>query len=215
MNRPIFIAGPPGSGTSLTANILAEQGIWAGECISGDEDNVNGYFENIQMVHILKTLLKRNGVRARSDSPVPRQWTHRPDLRKLILDVVATDGPWFFKDSKLLLAYPLICEAFPEALWILPRRTVALNVNSLLKKKIWAKRYRNIPGSGKKLERMIHDLWLLQLDISLQTVKHHWVIPNSFFNNPDAVKKFVEACGLQYDEKACDRAIKPELWHHG
>lgn len=44
--RPIVVLGSARSGTSLTAGLLASQGVWTGPCRPADRKNPRGYYEN-------------------------------------------------------------------------------------------------------------------------------------------------------------------------
>lgn len=214
--RPIFIAGPPRSGTSLTARLLAEHGVWTGECILADSHNERGYYENVAMVDIVKNILKKNGSYARADAQPPARFTYLPDIRAEFLKIVKTTGPWLFKDSKLLLLYNIFIGAFPEALWVLTRRNIEANIASLLNHKVWARRYRDDEEKQTNLGIMIRDLMLHQFDLTIKTSNYIWVNPEDFVRGDrEAVQIFIETCGLTFNQKACMRAIEPELWHHG
>lgn len=211
--RPIFVTGPPRSGTSMTTRLLVEHGCWCGDCIEADEHNKAGYFENKAIVEIVKSLLKKNGTLARSDSQPPKKWAYNPDnLRGMILKHVDASGPWVFKDSKLLLVSPLMRKAFPEALWVFTMRNIEDNITSLLKHKIWARRYVQAKNVRDRLGEMIRDLWLLATDLEVK-VDYVWAVPGSFVAKKTAAEAFIDACGLRFDKKAYNRAINKELWH--
>lgn len=210
--KKIFlIAGVPRSGTSLIAGLLAYHGIWCGKCIPGDADNRYGYFENIEMVDVVKQLFLKNGYKARSDSPVltkGRMKRHFPFLREQFGMIVKDNSEWLYKDSKLLLINQLMIEAFPEAIWILPRRNDSAVFNSLVKK--WNKRPGATPES---IHAMIIRLQTLQEQIAGKT-KHLWVNSDEIVQSAEYAKYFIEKCGLGFSEKIYNDFVTPKLYHY-
>ena len=58
-HSPIFITGVPRSGTSMTAGILAELGVFTGATVPPGVSNPKGFFENVEIREsVLKGILK-------------------------------------------------------------------------------------------------------------------------------------------------------------
>ena len=144
--RPLFILGLPRSGTSLVAGMLKKMGFWCGSTVAGDGNNPKGYFEHS---HIRETVIKKQlrdlGCDPLGVSKLPELESLPIDggLRKTIFTLVKRDGyrdqrPWFYKDAKLSLLWPMYTAAFPEASWLFVQRDVESFVSSCLRTRFMA-----------------------------------------------------------------------------
>ena len=123
---PVFITGVPRSRTSLVAGALAAAGLRLGETITGDAENPTGYFENRTVrEEVLKPLLRSGGYDPLGvmDLPPPDWRPATPALAdQLAARLRPGEGPWGFKDPKLLLMWRAWAATFPRALWVVVRR---------------------------------------------------------------------------------------------
>jgi len=209
-----FIAGIPRSGTSFVAGLLHKHGVWVGETIPADKHNKTGYFENIQIVDIVKTLMKENGMRARSDEFVSNSLHTEPTLREMVLNIVGDQDVWLYKDSKLLFLYPLFALAFPEATWIIPIRKSERIQESLYRHSTWRNRVKSIQDPNNYFLGMINRLKVRQDEIIFNPdIKDHIVYTDFIIDSIDNAKVFIEDCGLIFNPEVYQEFVRPELWH--
>jgi hypothetical protein len=142
--EPIFIAAPPRSGTSMIAKLLNENGVFVGKCIEADRNNQFGYFENKAIVELNKKLLKENGHSGKSEPPELSTIDCTFDLRAKVLQSLIAEGyqegPWLFKDSKILFTAEIWRKHFPQAKWVLPIRPINKIVESMGRHATWIRR---------------------------------------------------------------------------
>lgn len=128
---PMLIAGPPRSGTTMLAGLLAKHGVWVGRAKTTDYPGTNSDFgsENID----IKNVMKREAMRVHYHNwrvPLPEG-----DLPLAIKDDVEAFVPestrWLVKTSWTLAFYKFWNAAYPEAYWILPCRSEDAVVNSM------------------------------------------------------------------------------------
>lgn len=138
-HRPVLMPGLPRSGTSMTMDILARHGIWIGNTMQANAANPNGFFENLTLKQrLVKRLLRDLGADENGVNPLPDvdNLPLLPGLGDRIIAMLAEDGydksaPWAFKDPKLTLIWPVLASAFPDAVWIIPKRDREAVVRSL------------------------------------------------------------------------------------
>ena len=137
--RPILITGAARSGTSMTAGIIHKSGAFGGEMVGPNRNNKRGMFENkFIRQEICKPFLKSINADPMGQKPLPRMkdvWNKALDkefveyFRDKILSAFKNQGwlgdsPWFYKGAKICLFWPLWVKAFPEAKWVIVRRSV-------------------------------------------------------------------------------------------
>ena len=149
--RIVLILGMHRSGTSMLARLLAGEGLPLGATLlnRGRPDNVHGYWEQAEIVHIHEALLDGldrtwhgpNGWR-----PLPEGWLAgretRMAKRRLATivkrEVTEAGGLWGFKDPRTLCFLPLwqeiIAELALDPVFILATRTPAAVAASLMRR---------------------------------------------------------------------------------
>jgi hypothetical protein len=129
-DEPVFIVGPPRSGTSLVTGALGECGLWLGPRWPGTRANPKGFFENPDFKRqVTKRLLGELGADPLGVEPLPPldQPAPCPWLRVEIQAVIENQGyvgrvVWGVKDPKLTLLWPTLSRCFPRARWVVVRR---------------------------------------------------------------------------------------------
>ena len=149
--RIVLILGMHRSGTSMLARLLAADGLPLGVTLlnRGRPDNVHGYWEQAEIVHIHEALLDGldrtwhgpNGWRA-----LPEGWLAPRDTRMakrrlaaiVNREVAEADGLWGFKDPRTLCFLPLwreiIAELSLDPVFILAARAPAAVASSLMRR---------------------------------------------------------------------------------
>ena len=149
MRDPILITGCARSGTSLTAGVVAACGAFGGDMfINSTLSNPKGNFENrIIREGLTKPFLRLIGADPMGQYPLPdiarvreyaaeavnvRRW------REVVQCTMSAQGapphvPWFYKGAKMCLFWPLWFEAFPEAQWVIVRRSDTAIVKSCMR----------------------------------------------------------------------------------
>ena len=134
--QPIFITGLPRSGTSMIAGSLASMGVWTGETIPGNKFNQKGYFENFVIRQkVIKPILMSHGFDPLGVRKLPpRNFCPEVTLNQkyslanflyAVLDAQNCEEqqPWLYKDAKLSLIWRLMNQEFPNAIWIVVKRS--------------------------------------------------------------------------------------------
>lgn len=139
LHRPIFVTGCPRSGTSMMAGILQLSGCPGGV--------MNKMFENIAIRDsISKSYLLRLGIDLEGQYPLEKKANLRlPSMEARVLHILkrqnVTDITWFYKDSRLLLAWEYWNAMFPGARWIIVQREEA-DVLTSCEKTGWMSAYK-------------------------------------------------------------------------
>ena len=119
--NPILITGCQRSGTSIVAGAIRLCGAFGG--IMG------GMFENSGVKNgIVERFLQQIGVDPAGQYPlpdvekllIPHDWKRQ--IRLSMEKDGYKDGPWFYKDARSCLIWPVWNYAFPNAKWIIVRR---------------------------------------------------------------------------------------------
>ncbi len=221
IDSPIFIAGAPRSGTSLTAGLIKLSGAWFGATGEGRPGNPKGFFENVKLKSELKKVLGNLHVDKRGLQPLPsatrRDLALPPSFRSSVYQTLGRCGyhrgspkPWAFKDPKLTLTWPEWNYIFPGARWILVRRDPETIIRSCRRSSgIFGK----IQGWEKVIEGYIKHLEQIKLKPGLWW-REVW--PATLVANPVARSSFrslIEELGLQWHPKEIDKFIEPSYWH--
>ena len=214
MMDPILIGGVPRSGTTLVAGIFKACGVWTGETIPADKDNKKGYLENEDLVVLMREVFKGNGRFMKSVPPVLVDKTYTPEFKQRVLDCIDTEGPWLYKDSKLLLARGRWVKMFPNAMWILPIRNTEGILKSLAANANWSKRAKK---AGPDFYKECIDCLRAQQIIA---AAHHnrslWIVTDIIMQGElSGAQEVIKKCGLTWNEPAVTEWIDRTLWHWG
>jgi len=136
VKSPILITGCPRSGASLVAGLIGISEIWGGE-----------WFEETYENKLLKNRINKNVLRmmgSDSEGQFPLVNTNQIKLEEWVKSVrngiessLAEEeynyGPWFYKDFKLVLLWPIWHDIFPDAKWVIVNRNKRDIVSSCMK----------------------------------------------------------------------------------
>lgn len=217
MNDPILITGCARSGTSMIGGIVHMCGAWGGEMSGPTKYNKKGMFENRIIRNVLiKTYLKESGLDRMGQLPLPDINNLKPfsDLKDRITYVIKKqqyeDGPWFYKGAKMCLLWPIWNEAFPNAKWVIVRRSDKGIIDSCLRTG-FMRAYKDTEG------------WQIWLDEHLKRFKEmrkagldiieiwpEWIIEEG---NYRYIKRMIKYLGLKWKDKIIKDFVTPDLWH--
>ena len=218
IDEPIFVAGIPRSGTSLTAGILAACGAWTGETFGPTPHNQKGSFENKEIrERFIKPYLMMlgNDPLGLRDFPnvdahiiPPRIW--KEEIEKLIASQGYEAGTWLLKDCKLALFHELWDAAFPKAKWIVVRRNRDSIIGSCLRAEPMV---RHIGCERTKWERW-HDQYLAKLTEIVQNKNVIEIWPDTdIIETTAGIESVINSLGLKYDQATIDAFIEHGFWH--
>jgi hypothetical protein len=126
--QPIFIVSPPRSGSSFTAHVLSELGVFIGKTKPADKWNVNGYYENERMRALIVNYMRLNDKEHLRKRYNPENLSaDYPHFKDLMLAIATGEGcangqPWLFKDPKIAYCWQMMNRSFPNARWLIVRR---------------------------------------------------------------------------------------------
>ena len=116
--KQILITGIPRSGTSIVAEIISLCGIQGGQ--------VNSMFENTYLQGYFRNVLSEKGYDINGHHPLPPIDFTSLEIRKQMEMTWAyqgVSGDWYYKDCRILLFCNQFITEYPEAEYILIRRT--------------------------------------------------------------------------------------------
>lgn len=202
MPDPILIMAMPRSGSSMTAGIFSQHGVWSGTCRQGTGRNPKGFFENIRIREVVRNMqgsIVHGG----------RLGKEKPGFREAIENAVLGDGygsgPWFWKGSALY--WPAWFEFDPT--WIVVRRDKESTFKSCRRapkvfssnmsdSQLWA----NINLHHEQMDRLV--------DEGAVEVDTRAVASGNF----TTIRAAIESCGLEFNETVTREFVDPKLWHH-
>jgi hypothetical protein len=128
--QPIIITGIPRSGASMIAGAVALCGGFGGQ--------VNVMNENLLLRNTCATILWGMNVDVRGQYPLP-DVTALPDydvqsvIHTALMNEGYESGEWFLKESRIALTWPIWHKAFPNAKWVVVRRSSDDVLNGCMK----------------------------------------------------------------------------------
>jgi len=194
LHSPIIVVGTPRSGTSLTAGLFAQHGVWTGPCRPADKHNPHGYYESEPFKRALIDgcgAVVNAGVAAK---PVPG-WTET--VHAILAKHGYNGGPWLVKHSAMY--WPVWRDFRP--IWVCCRRDRDA-----------------IAASGKATG------YLARADAiqpHIEAMEHlrdqhgaHEVWPEAFVRGDfSAVEPAFAEAGVMFDRDRALSFVDPELWH--
>lgn len=199
--RPTFILAQPRSGSSLTAGIFAEHGVWTGKCQSGTKANPKGHFENLAMKKVMK---------ARYPG-VPERGIATPDsmLHHAFADIMEhqgyRDGPWLFKCTALYA--PALLYAFPGA----HRVCVLRDPRSIFASTRKANFFSGLSDDELQANILKHQGFMMGLvNGGAFPVYTDDLIDGDF----SSIMAALEGCGIKPDPEKIGQFVEPRHWHY-
>lgn len=205
----VFVTGAPRSGTSMVCQALHVLGLDFGAPLGGPNPaNRHGFMEHLNFRQfVTKRWLRERGADPSGQWPLPaRQWEPTPDqvaaCRQGVRKVLAGAGA--VKDPKILLIWPILHAAFPDARWILVRRDPDQIARSCHRTRFMHCRdtvegWREWVGL---IEERIADC------LAGTDAVEVWPDPR----DPDSLRVAVEHAGLAWDPVLVESVLHPEAW---
>jgi len=216
---PIIIVGAARSGTSMTAGVVQLCGAFGGNTGGPSRWNAKGMFENRAIRdECIKNYLRSIGADPLGQKPLP-------DTKDVVFKQAYADkwrefhwktmvaqgyrgGPWYVKQAKSCLVWPLIHAAFPDSKWVVVRREPADIVRSCLRTG-FMRAYDKASGwlewvsvHERKFEEMA------DAGISMSEVWPQRMIDGDFLQ----MQTVINWLGLTWDFEAAREFVDPGLW---
>jgi len=220
-DKIILVTGASRSGISFVASIIEVCGASGGRTARSMRPDHRGSMENIDIREsMIKPFLR--GIRADPNAQ------HPPDIKKCgdvaekikgwwsskvhsILDDRSDDSSFFVAGSQICLMWPIWAAAFPDARWVLVRRSDEGIINSCMMTgfmdahktadgwREWLSEYKS------RFEEMVDQ------GINLWQIWPYRVIRGDL----RGAKDMIEHVGLRWDPAAVRNLIAPTLWKGG
>lgn len=231
MKDPILITGCARSGTSLVAGIINMCGAFGGKMSGPNRYNEKGMFENAEIRNrIVKPYLRKIGVDPLGQYPLPNvdglkipvSWKWRKDVCEVMQSQGYKDGEWMYKGAKICLFWPVWDVAFPNAKWVIVRRSKDDIVNSCLRTGFMRAfaRQDTLKKIGVKNEK---EGWLWWVQQHLERFEEmydvinnlHQVWPHFFIERGDfeEIKELIKKLGLKWND-AVYEFVDKKLWNN-
>ena len=202
MRDPIIILGTPRSGSSMTAGIFAEHGVWTGICRPPNQHNAKGHFENTA---IKKVIIQMQGAIVHSGKLAERL----PEFKDAVLAAVSRDnytgGDWLWKGSALY--WPAFYQFQPK--WVLCNRPSDQIFASCRSSGIFGKALsdgelrQNIEFHKKQMDYLKDNAGAFEVD-TYEVAQ----------GNYDSIELALAGCGIEPDRNVIDGFVDKSLWRH-
>lgn len=207
--RPILIAGPPRSGTTMIAGLLHYHGVWVGNTRVTRYPGTNPPdfgSENIDIKQLMKQEASNQNY-SNWNCPFPV----RPDcdfteLKTKIQKYVPENVKWMVKTSWLLIYYEFWKWAYPKALWIFTKRNTLAIFDSMNRHPGMAKNH-----SDKDKLKFIDALKIRQQLIASEVKRSYPVdVKKVSMKNDIEIMNLFEYLSIRVNWDIVDDWIKPE-----
>lgn len=223
MRPPILITGCPRSGTSLVAGIVERCGAQGGKTCGPTAANRRGQYENEALRNaVTKPFLRALEVDPLGQDPLPdillvslnatnsRTWS---SMRAKVLSTmkgqgVDLDEPWYVKEPKLCLIWPLWDMMFPEAAWLVVRRDDDEIAESCLRTN-FMRRYKNKVGWQPWIDHHKLRMEEIECECSSFEVWSKHIVRGDMIE----ISAAIEWAGLTWDQNAVNEFVAPQLYH--
>ena len=214
MKEPIFITGIARSGTSLIAGIINLSEAFMGNTFQGNRHNPKGMFENIDIIdNLVKPYLKNNNLDPKCQYPLPdfkklnidENWNKK--VKSIFENQGYKEGPWAIKDAKMVMLWPIWSNAFPNAKWIIVRRSEDKIIDSCVRTSFMDR------FNDKNDWQWWIDKHLEQLSKLKENVKFFEIWTEEAIENRWLIKNMINWLNLKYDHQKIDEFIDQKLFH--
>lgn len=214
MDKPILVTGCARSGTSLVAGIIDKCGAFGGETTPPLPHNPKGQFENDTLRGLLKEWISLQGYDKMGQKPLPvtnklESWpVFKSHIEYVFKEQGYEGGPWYYKEAKLCLVWPMLHKNFPNAKWVFVRRPCESIVKSCLKTSFMRKR-----NSWKEwVEWVSHHLKCLDemkgAGLDVTEIWSNKIVKGDF----SEIKPFINRSGLKWDEDIVKDFVEPKYY---
>lgn len=228
MHDPILITGAPRSGTSMVAGATNLCGAFGGEMRGPNRNNPKGMFENARIVNsIVKPYLRKLNVDPMGQFPLPdiKTLPIPSNLKTLVEGIMQQEGyskgPWFYKGAKMCLVWPIWHYAFPDAKWVIVRRSTPDIIHSCFHTSFMRAfsrpPFQQAVGAKNESEGWLwwvhqHEERFAEMIQAGLNVKVVW--PDRMVNgNYKQLYQTIDWLGLKWNSKAVVEFVDPKLWH--
>lgn len=218
----ILITGAARSGTSVTANLIYNCGVFGGKLARGDMYNPDGYRENLMIrSEVTRPVLKWLNADHRGQSSFPDDKlcaekadeygrTVRHNVERIIVSQGWEEGKWFYKDPKICPAWRVWHAAFPHAKWVFMHRDESSHLDSLM-----ATKFMNAHRTRKDWQTYYleeHKRILEEItncaDVDLMVIHPDKMMSGDF----SEARQMIEWLGLDWSEAQAKETIDPSQW---
>ena len=144
--RPIFITGLPSKALSQTMKKFVENGLWINNKAKDLSSENEIYGSEIIQKRLIFNILNKLGVSeeghtfpAASDQIPPFPWLRFQIEKALHEEGYDRNTRWGYQDFRLVLLWPLLARAYPNATWIIVRQDIQKVGLELLEKPAYTK----------------------------------------------------------------------------
>jgi hypothetical protein len=225
--RPIFVVGLPNGGTTLTARLIRDMGVWTGPTLDGPRSDPKDLLEN-RMIRdkLIKPTLKHmkcdpNGIKT-LPNPKRRMNLVFPtkegniQLKERLNRMVQGQGydhalRWMYKDPRLALLWPSFAEDFPKAEWVIVKRCKRKFIHSCLA----APHMRAQSDNAKFWSRFWRE-YSQRLDMLKDHAKyvHEVQFEHIEEGNLSEMKSISDSIGINFSRLKQPNQTDPARWRH-
>jgi hypothetical protein len=181
----------PRTGSSMTAGILAEHGVWTGDYRKGDDINAKGHFENLHFKQVVKKY-KKTGIH--------RKPVFDPD--QCFLDdfmVVNPEEPWLIKSS--VKYWKLFDPLTP--IYLCVRRSKNASIQSCKRVGLY------FDGIEKSYDTHMKELDYIVENKNGINIQTEELIAGDFHS----IGKAFDCAGMKFDKELASKFVDRKLWH--
>jgi len=221
VNDPILVTGISRSGASMIAGIINLCGAFGGGMVGQTRYDRKGVYENTNIRNnIVKRFLREIAADSLGQYPLPDIFrclhiapTRKDYWKKSVVTAMQNDGytegqPWFYKDAKTCLIWPIWKEAFPEAKWVIVSRKDKDVIASCLRTG-FMKAYSDARGWQSWIDE--HRKRFTEMESA--GIEGYEVWPEDLIEGDLTVaKQLIEWCGLEWQRDKVAEFIGLKLW---
>jgi hypothetical protein len=188
----------------MLAGLFYIHDVWIGEAKVTRYPETNSMLgtENVHIKKYLKSLYRDY---VNWSVPIPNI-EPMPEFKSTISELVDTDGQWLVKTANLLFTWQAWNDAWPDALWIFPERSLDAIAAS-------AKRHPAMKLRGLKHIESFVDALIERQGVVRSAVKNYYDADTDYIVTHCNAQPMIEKAGLIYHAGRVRKWIKPEKWH--
>ncbi len=203
ITEPIIILGMPRSGSSMTAGVFANHGVWTGRCRGPTELNRKGHFESKAIKEVIMGVYGAKAIVTNG-----RLAHHVAGFKTAVLSAIAKDGysggDWLWKGSALY--WPSFYEFHPK--WVICKRPSEQIFVSCRRSGIFGK-YLTSERLKEVIEIHVEQMAHLKKVAGAFEVDTHAVANGDY----ESIELALEGCGIEPNREVIDSFVDCSLWH--